>query len=285
GFACLSNPCLYGICIDELNSSYTCYCIDGYTGVHCQTNWDECWSNPCHNGGSCIDGIAAYNCSCPPGYTGPSCESNVDECGSNPCQNNGTCHDLLNGFVCSCHPGFTGPSCESNVDECGSNPCQNNGTCHDLLNGFVCSCHPGFTGLFCEVDLAVCNTTEGRCENGGVCIEGPGLSFSCLCNPGRGLRATIVLFSEVQIRVNNGFDINILAMVELVPLLNTSLHCVASLRINNTLVMSGEQVAVMHKPDDFSSGLYLGGIPSHVLHQINAPVTAGMTGCISSLQV
>ncbi|KAI5704103.1 hypothetical protein M8J75_002023 [Diaphorina citri] len=146
GFACLSNPCLYGICIDELNSSYTCYCIDGYTGVHCQTNWDECWSNPCHNGGSCIDGIAAYNCSCPPGYTGP--------------------------------------SCESNVDECSSNPCQNNGTCHDKLNGFVCSCHPGFTGLFCEVDLAVCNTTEGRCENGGVCIEGPGLSFSCLCNPG-----------------------------------------------------------------------------------------------------
>uniref|UniRef100_A0A8D8ZB33 Protein eyes shut n=1 Tax=Cacopsylla melanoneura TaxID=428564 RepID=A0A8D8ZB33_9HEMI len=94
-----------------------------------------------------------------------------------------------------------------------------------------------------------------------------------------------MLFSEVQIRVNNGFDINILAMVELVPLLNTSLHCVASLRINNTLVMSGEQVAMNHRRDDFNSGLYLGGIPTQVMHMINSPVTTGMTGCVSSLQV
>lgn len=70
GFACLENPCVHGVCIDDLNSTYLCYCIDGYTGVHCQTNWNECWSNPCHNGATCIDGIAMFNCSCPLGFTG-----------------------------------------------------------------------------------------------------------------------------------------------------------------------------------------------------------------------
>ena len=54
------------------SSTYTCYCIDGYTGVQCQTNWDECWSSPCLNGGTCHDGVAAFNCTCPAGYTGMS---------------------------------------------------------------------------------------------------------------------------------------------------------------------------------------------------------------------
>lgn len=70
GFACLSNPCVHGVCLDDLNTTYSCFCIDGYTGVQCQTNWDECWSSPCQNGGVCIDGIAAFNCSCPAGFVG-----------------------------------------------------------------------------------------------------------------------------------------------------------------------------------------------------------------------
>lgn len=51
-------------------STYSCYCIDGYTGSQCQTNWDECWSSPCQNGAVCIDGVAHYNCSCPEGFAG-----------------------------------------------------------------------------------------------------------------------------------------------------------------------------------------------------------------------
>ncbi|XP_053623518.1 protein eyes shut [Plodia interpunctella] len=147
GVSCLSNPCMHGICIDDINSTYSCYCVDGYTGVQCQTNWDECWSSPCLNGGSCIDGIASYNCTCP--------------------------------------DGFIGDNCETNFNECESNPCLNNGTCIDMTNGYICSCVPGFSGEHCEVDIAVCNTTEEvRCYNGGKCIEGPGFKFYCECLPG-----------------------------------------------------------------------------------------------------
>lgn len=70
GFACLSNPCVHGVCLDDINSTYFCYCVDGYTGIQCQTNWNECWSSPCRNGGICMDGIAIFKCSCPAGYTG-----------------------------------------------------------------------------------------------------------------------------------------------------------------------------------------------------------------------
>ncbi|CAB3249782.1 unnamed protein product [Arctia plantaginis] len=147
GLSCLSNPCLHGICIDDVNTTYSCYCVDGYTGVQCQTNWDECWSNPCQNGGTCIDGIASFNCSCP--------------------------------------DGFIGDNCETNYDECESNPCLNNGTCIDMDNGYLCSCVPGYSGMHCDIDEAVCNSTEEvRCYNGGQCIEGPGFKFYCKCLPG-----------------------------------------------------------------------------------------------------
>ncbi|KAB0797911.1 hypothetical protein PPYR_08904 [Photinus pyralis] len=147
GFNCLSNPCVHGVCIDDLNTSYSCYCIDGYTGVQCQTNWDECWSNPCQNGGVCRDGIATFNCTCP--------------------------------------AGFLGEFCEEDYNECASNPCLNNGTCMDVTNGYKCVCPLGYLGDNCEIDVAVCNATnETRCENGGICVEGPGLTYSCACPPG-----------------------------------------------------------------------------------------------------
>lgn len=80
---------------------------------------------------------------------------------------------------------FTGLDCGEDFDECESNPCQNNGTCVDSQNEFYCTCLPGYSGTFCENDLAVCNSTEEtRCHNGGHCIEGHGISFSCKCSPG-----------------------------------------------------------------------------------------------------
>ena len=56
--------------ISSSTRDYHCYCEDGYTGDHCQTDWDECWSDPCLNGATCIDQVADYNCSCAPGFRG-----------------------------------------------------------------------------------------------------------------------------------------------------------------------------------------------------------------------
>ena len=51
-------------------NKYECYCEDGYTGEHCETDWNDCWSNPCHNEGTCIDQVADFNCTCAPGFRG-----------------------------------------------------------------------------------------------------------------------------------------------------------------------------------------------------------------------
>lgn len=80
----------------------------------------------------------------------------------------------------------SGDVCEEDYNECESNPCLNNGTCFDVTNGYSCSCQAGYSGIHCEIDVAVCNATnETRCANGGICVEGPGVTFSCKCPPGK----------------------------------------------------------------------------------------------------
>jgi len=60
-----------------------------------------------------------------------------------------------------------------------------------LRLSFVYTC----SGASCEIDLAVCNSTgEVLCKNGGECIEGPGVSFTCNCSPGRSFIQYTYLF-------------------------------------------------------------------------------------------
>ncbi|XP_066907901.1 protein eyes shut isoform X2 [Halyomorpha halys] len=180
--SCITNPCIYGICVESHNGSYTCYCIDGFTGVNCQTNWDECWSSPCLNGGTCIDGIAQFDCSCPEGFIGETCEENIDECISNPCLNNGTCIDIANGYTCQCQPGYTGLNCETDMAVCNSTDdahCSNGGTCIEGPGiSFTCRCLPGWTGRQCEKSTDECESSP--CENGGVCID-MHATYVCAC--------------------------------------------------------------------------------------------------------
>ncbi|XP_071453526.1 protein eyes shut [Hetaerina americana] len=182
GLACLSNPCLNGICIDDINSSFICFCADGFTGELCGTNWDECWSSPCENGGTCTDSIAAFNCSCLPGFTGETCEWNVDECASSPCLNGGSCIDQENGFVCSCPAGYAGNFCGIDVSVCNiSYPtrCFNGGICLDGPGpSFTCLCSTGWTGSRCEVQIDECASSP--CKNGGLCIDLLA-DYSCAC--------------------------------------------------------------------------------------------------------
>jgi hypothetical protein len=54
-------------------------------------------------------------------------------------------------------------------------------------------------GLFCEIDVAVCNSTgESRCMNGGICIEGPGESYTCSCLAGMLLKYLPTIFTNQQ---------------------------------------------------------------------------------------
>ncbi|XP_014206902.1 protein eyes shut [Copidosoma floridanum] len=179
GSNCSSNPCMYGICVDDPNSSYQCYCIDGYTGINCEINWDDCWSHPCANGGTCNDAIATYNCTCLDGFVGLNCEQRYSECMNEPCLNNATCLDH-NGFTCQCLEGFIGEFCEIDVEVCNETTCKNAGECVDGPGlEFACLCPDGWTGPYCEEDVNEC-ANGSPCQNGGLCINEPG-TFTCAC--------------------------------------------------------------------------------------------------------
>lgn len=65
-------------------------------------------------------------------------------------------------------------------------------------------------------------------------------------------------------------------------------HCTATLGLNDSLVMSGEQRALSDKPVNWSVHqplLYLGGVPAHTLAMLDIPITSGITGCMQALQV
>ena len=42
--------------------------------LYCVADINECDSNPCENSGACADGINSYTCACVDGYTGTHCE-------------------------------------------------------------------------------------------------------------------------------------------------------------------------------------------------------------------
>ncbi|CAK9831479.1 Protein eyes shut [Anthophora retusa] len=178
GLNCSGDPCMYGICLEDANSTYSCYCIDGYTGINCEINWDDCWSNPCYNGGTCNDAVAAYNCTCAEGFVGINCEQRYSECSNQPCLNNGICLDY-DGIVCQCPDGYSGDYCEIDVSVCNDTICKNGGECVEGPGfSFFCRCPEGWTGQLCDEDVDECVTSP--CKNGGLCINIPA-SYTCAC--------------------------------------------------------------------------------------------------------
>nr|XP_034186489.1 protein eyes shut [Osmia lignaria] len=178
GLNCSTDPCMYGICLEDINSTYSCYCIDGYTGINCEINWDDCWSNPCLNGGTCNDAVAAYNCTCAEGFVGINCEQRYSECSNQPCLNNGTCLDY-DGITCQCPDGYSGDYCEIDASVCNDTICKNGGECMEGPGfSFFCRCPEGWTGRLCDEDVDECVTSP--CKNGGLCINVPA-SYTCAC--------------------------------------------------------------------------------------------------------
>ena len=60
------------------------------------------------NNGTCIDGVSEYSCHCVTGFTGQHCQININDCVNVSCQNEAVCRDLINSYHCDCPPGYEG---------------------------------------------------------------------------------------------------------------------------------------------------------------------------------
>uniref|UniRef100_A0A7N6A8D0 EGF-like domain-containing protein n=1 Tax=Anabas testudineus TaxID=64144 RepID=A0A7N6A8D0_ANATE len=143
---CSPNPCQNRAICRSHRDSYSCFCVPGFQGSHCQIDVNECISQPCKNGATCVDRVGTFSCLCSPGFTGATCEVQIDECQSQPCLSGGSCHDYAGGFACTCLPGFQGHQyCEIPLPPCHSQPCFNSAICENDQGNYTCKCWPGKT--------------------------------------------------------------------------------------------------------------------------------------------
>uniref|UniRef100_A0A1A9V0K0 EGF-like domain-containing protein n=1 Tax=Glossina austeni TaxID=7395 RepID=A0A1A9V0K0_GLOAU len=173
--ACDSSPCKNGgTCNLKTLEEYTCACVNGYTGEHCETQ-NICATSPCHNGGTCtsIAGGTSYKCICPKGFKGHKCMDDVEECKQNPCKHGGTCLNTHGSYQCMCPGGYTGKNCESKYVPCSPSPCQNGGTCRPSTGlTYECKCR--------EVVTMTVLVVGGGGGGGGGGMFVPAVQSKCL---------------------------------------------------------------------------------------------------------
>nr|XP_054761681.1 mucin-like protein [Lytechinus pictus] len=92
----------------------TCNCTDGWSGDHCDVDYDACeGSGPCYEGVICYDEPPSsdeeYRCGpCPPQLTGNGSNCfDFNECAENDTNNcDQICENELGSYACSCEPGY-----------------------------------------------------------------------------------------------------------------------------------------------------------------------------------
>ncbi|XP_072172930.1 uncharacterized protein [Diadema setosum] len=189
---CSSNPCLNDAeCIDvrgvddpvfeEELVSYTCNCLDGWMGQHCEfllptpaplirvrtvvradlallallvtarAVIPERLVNIL-NGALCLNQGSDYSCTCSSGTMGTNCEIQ-SVCYSSPCQNGGTCYlsEDTTAYVCLCASDFQGDYCEERMVEVGVSPSSTPSTA-TRPHEDQCSSYPCAEGSTCVLD-------------------------------------------------------------------------------------------------------------------------------------
>ncbi|KAG8225570.1 hypothetical protein J437_LFUL002087 [Ladona fulva] len=175
-----------GTCVTKRSRrEYYCECLQGFEGLHCESNVNDCLRASCPSDKVCVDGVGGYECKCPEGFTGENCSLDIDHCQSHPCKHDGKCRDGLTNYTCICPPGYTGIYCIM-IDECERfHPCVH-GHCIDLRADYLCECNAGYGGQNCSAELIGCHGHP--CLNNGTCrpyLEGEEHHrFNCSCPPG-----------------------------------------------------------------------------------------------------
>ncbi|CAF1444201.1 unnamed protein product [Adineta steineri] len=130
-------------------------CANGNIGLNCNVTVDLCQiTNPCLNNGTCVNTLSStYTCTCMQGFTGSHCEIDIRPCKPWTCLSYGLCNETSpTTFQCDCYPGYEGLNCESLTDYCDGIVCQNNGQCRPILLNFTCECTTkDVTGRYCEI--------------------------------------------------------------------------------------------------------------------------------------
>ncbi|CAF4221240.1 unnamed protein product, partial [Adineta steineri] len=130
-------------------------CANGNIGLNCNVTVDLCQiTNPCLNNGTCVNTLSSsYTCTCMQGFTGSHCETDIRPCKPWTCLSYGLCNETSpTTFQCECYPGYEGLNCESLTDYCDDIICQNNGQCRPILLNFTCECTTkDVTGRYCEI--------------------------------------------------------------------------------------------------------------------------------------
>ena len=113
-----------------------------------------CASEPCLNGGTCMEGgVNSFTCMCLQNFTGPQCQTGIRQNDVYMYMYMTVCGIFQ--LTCRFNIKMTGCKLINIevVAEllCASAPCMNGGTCMEGgANGFTCSCPQNFTGVECQ---------------------------------------------------------------------------------------------------------------------------------------
>ncbi|KAM9473467.1 adhesion G protein-coupled receptor E2-like isoform 4-T4 [Salvelinus alpinus] len=229
---CLENKdtcCPNAECHNVLGS-YSCICNEGFvssTGAESFTFGQRATCEALH-----LAPLMEHVSGCPPGFSKIEKDC-IDEDECNPpsdyydddpvtpqiCGENAACINTEGSFYCQCALGFRSSSQRMNftaaspekcidINECLENKdtCCPNAECHNVLGSYSCICNEGFvssTGAesftfgqraTCE-DRNECVDDSTICGKHTQCVNTPG-SYSCVCNPGFGLKSGKAQFTE-----------------------------------------------------------------------------------------